>query len=260
MPERMRRRRSDHGDEAARGGSGRAFDLLAKRPQASALRRGAEGAIAASSAGRAKSGGVEHMALILDHINGVPDDNRLENLQIVCPNCAATLDTHCGRKNRSEPPPRNCKRCGGHSCRNIGSQRYCSRACGAAGIASICVARRARSCARSSGRRRSSCWPRSRPRAIWRSGGSTGSRTTRCASGCGSTSARAARVRRREPLGFRRMEFGGASLDPEVREALGRSWKAVMAIGVIAILSAASRSWCRRWPRSGRRSSSAGCW
>lgn len=41
--------------------------------------------------------------MILDHINGVPDDNRLENLQVVCPNCAATLDTHCGRKNRREP-------------------------------------------------------------------------------------------------------------------------------------------------------------
>ena len=40
------------------------------------------------------------MALILDHINGVGDDNRLENLQIVCPNCAATLDTHCGAPNR----------------------------------------------------------------------------------------------------------------------------------------------------------------
>jgi uncharacterized membrane protein HdeD (DUF308 family) len=31
------------------------------------------------------------------------------------------------------------------------------------------------------------------------------------------------------------MEYGGASLDPEVREALGRSWKVVMAIGVILI-------------------------
>jgi hypothetical protein len=40
------------------------------------------------------------MALILDHINGVPDDNRLTNLRIVCPNCAATFDTHCGRHNR----------------------------------------------------------------------------------------------------------------------------------------------------------------
>jgi uncharacterized membrane protein HdeD (DUF308 family) len=32
------------------------------------------------------------------------------------------------------------------------------------------------------------------------------------------------------------MEYGGASLDPEVRAALGRSWKAVMALGVILIV------------------------
>lgn len=31
------------------------------------------------------------------------------------------------------------------------------------------------------------------------------------------------------------MEIGGASLDPEVREGLSRSWKALMAIGVAAI-------------------------
>ncbi len=52
------------------------------------------------------------MSLILDHINGVADDNRLENLQIVCPNCAATLDTHCGRANRHPVEGRACLRCG----------------------------------------------------------------------------------------------------------------------------------------------------
>src|SRR5690242_11135188 len=31
------------------------------------------------------------------------------------------------------------------------------------------------------------------------------------------------------------MEIGGASLDPEVREGLRRSWKALMTVGVIAI-------------------------
>ncbi len=70
------------------------------------------------------------MSLILDHINGVPDDNRLENLQIVCPNCAATLDTHCGRKNRREPDIRPCKKCGKRFEAKYRSHSYCSRACG----------------------------------------------------------------------------------------------------------------------------------
>ena len=70
------------------------------------------------------------MAMILDHINGVRDDNRLENLRVVCPNCAATFDTHCGRKNRREVADRQCLRCGATFQPKYQRHRYCSRACG----------------------------------------------------------------------------------------------------------------------------------
>jgi transposase-like protein len=70
------------------------------------------------------------MSLILDHVNGVHDDNRLENLRIVCPNCAATLDTHCGRKNRLPLSDRECPRCGIEFTPTNARQQYCSRYCG----------------------------------------------------------------------------------------------------------------------------------
>jgi hypothetical protein len=70
------------------------------------------------------------MSMILDHINGVRDDHRIENLRVVCPNCAATLDTHCGRRNRIERAARCCLRCQATFVPAYASQRYCSRACG----------------------------------------------------------------------------------------------------------------------------------
>jgi hypothetical protein len=65
-----------------------------------------------------------------NHANGVRDDNRLENLRIICPNCAATLDTHCGRKNREWLSPLECLRCGRSFEPRYREQRYCSRECG----------------------------------------------------------------------------------------------------------------------------------
>lgn len=40
--------------------------------------------------------------LELHHINGVHNDNRLENLQFLCPNCHATTDNYCGRNKISK--------------------------------------------------------------------------------------------------------------------------------------------------------------
>lgn len=40
------------------------------------------------------------LTLTLDHINGINNDNRLENLRFVCPNCDSQQDTY-GSKNRN---------------------------------------------------------------------------------------------------------------------------------------------------------------
>lgn len=74
------------------------------------------------------------MSLILDHANGVRDDNRIGNLRVVCPNCAATLETHCSRNPNGVHvrtlEPRACLRCGSEFAPRYADHRYCSAYCG----------------------------------------------------------------------------------------------------------------------------------
>lgn len=41
------------------------------------------------------------ISLQLEHINGINDDNRLENLAFICPNCHSQTDTYAGKNKRN---------------------------------------------------------------------------------------------------------------------------------------------------------------
>lgn len=43
----------------------------------------------------------EFLVLVLDHINGTHNDNRIENLRVLCPNCDSQTATYGGRNKRA---------------------------------------------------------------------------------------------------------------------------------------------------------------
>lgn len=42
----------------------------------------------------------EPMVLVFDHINGIHNDNRMENLRLLCPNCNSQQNTFSGRNRK----------------------------------------------------------------------------------------------------------------------------------------------------------------
>ena len=59
----------------------------------------------------------------LHHINGNNRDNRLENLQMLCPNCHSQTDNYCGQANKQEKEKKFCEVCGREvKCKN---SKYC---------------------------------------------------------------------------------------------------------------------------------------
>lgn len=69
------------------------------------------------------------LVLILDHINGKNNDNRLENLRILCPHCNSQQGTFCGRRNKGTKKINRewrCEDCGHAVSRDA---RWC-RSCG----------------------------------------------------------------------------------------------------------------------------------
>lgn len=54
----------------------------------------------------------EKLSLHLDHINGINNDNRLENLRFLCPNCHALTETYSGKNcHNREKKKWTCKQC-----------------------------------------------------------------------------------------------------------------------------------------------------
>lgn len=49
------------------------------------------------------------ISLQLDHINGIQNDNRMENLRLLCPNCHSQTENFAGRKKKGKTASKQCE-------------------------------------------------------------------------------------------------------------------------------------------------------
>ena len=91
------------------------------------------------------------LVMVLDHINGIYNDHRLENLRMLCPNCNSQQKTFCGRNRkcngqisiREKKPqhklpwvPKKCECCGKDVlCKK--AKRFCSQLCSRLGTRNV---------------------------------------------------------------------------------------------------------------------------
>jgi len=61
--------------------------------------------------------------LILDHANGVNNDNRLKNLRFLCPNCDSQQPTFSRGQRKKEPVYKRCVCCGKEISRNLKQEK-----------------------------------------------------------------------------------------------------------------------------------------
>ena len=67
----------------------------------------------------------DKLILVLDHINGISNDHRLENLRLLCPNCNSQTPNFCGRNNKKKSQIYYCE-CGDIKSKHSKMCRECS--------------------------------------------------------------------------------------------------------------------------------------